>query len=242
MKLGISIATYYRKNGKTRELLTRCLNSIKNQIHQDYIVFLIGDKYDNTDEFVEIATSIIPSEKIIYENLDYALERDKYLGIDMMALWSSGGVNARNYANDLAKNYVEYCCQLDDDDYFFENHLASIQEVIDKKSDAVFIHTLSTYGSNPAFPIIEANDSIIERYPEPQNLIHSSVCMHMSKLDGIDRGFKYRDVFADEGVRWPADADMWGRIKYYCEHNNLKSYCISRVTCSHETEQSILRQ
>jgi hypothetical protein len=67
----------------------------KNQIHQDYKVFLIGDRYENEKEFLEIATSIIDKDKIYYENLPEAKERDKYKSGDK--LWCSGGVNARNY-------------------------------------------------------------------------------------------------------------------------------------------------
>jgi glycosyltransferase involved in cell wall biosynthesis len=122
MRIGISIATYFRQNGQTKELLRRALESIKNQTHQDYMVFLIGDKYDYPMEFFELATSIIPHDKIVYDNLDVAVEREKYHN-NKQALWACGGCNARNYANTLAKNYVEYCCQLDDDDYFLENHL-----------------------------------------------------------------------------------------------------------------------
>ena len=107
MKIGIIIPTYNRKNNSTNQLLKRALESIKNQTHQDYVVFLVGDKYDDVDEFNKLATSIIPKDKIIYENLDKAVEREKYLDVNMTALWCSGGVNATNHGLDIAKNYVE---------------------------------------------------------------------------------------------------------------------------------------
>ena len=75
MKIGILIPTYYRNNGSTKDLLTRALESIKNQTHQDYIVFLIGDKYEQANEFNELATSIIPKDKIIHENLEHAVSQ-----------------------------------------------------------------------------------------------------------------------------------------------------------------------
>lgn len=231
MKIGISISTYYKSDGSTKKLLTRALDSIKNQQHQDYMVFLVGDKYENTDEFNELATSIIPQNKIIYENLDTAIEREKYLGKDTTALWCSGGVNARNYGLDMARQYVEYCCALDHDDYFLENHLSSINEVIETKDSPVFIHTLSSYKNIPIFPDIGEMGDIIEIHPTPCGFIHSSTCLNIKKVN-----LKYRDILAETGNHVPADADMWDRLSAYCKEYNLKSYCVRRLTCMHETE------
>lgn len=234
MKIGISISTYYRKNGTTKNLLKRALESIKNQTHQDYMVFLIGDKYEDANEFVELATSIIPQDKILYENLEHAIEREKYMDVDMIALWCSGGVNAKNHGFDLARNHVEYCCQLDDDDYFLENHLSSINEIIETKEDPVFMHTLSSYKHIPAFPVIGEDDDIIEREPVPAGLIHSSICLNIKKID-----LKYRDTLAEVGTVWPADADMWERLAAHCKEHNLKTYCYRRLTCVHDSESTV---
>lgn len=234
MKIGIVIPTYYRKNISTKNLLKRSLDSIKNQIHQDYIVFLIGDKYENPDEFNELATSIIPSDKIIYENLENAIEREKYMDVDMTALWCSGGVNATNHGLNIAKNYVEYCCHLDDDDYFLENHLSSINEIIETKKDPVFIHTLSLYKNIPVFPEIGQYDDIIEREPIPGGLIHSSTCLNIKKIN-----LRYRDTFAEIGKVCPADYDMWERLSLYCNEKDLKTYCYRRLTCVHDSESTI---
>lgn len=235
MKIGISIATYFRANGSTKRLLTRCLESIKNQTHQDYMVFLIGDKYEDPNEFIELATSIIPTDKIIYGNLENAIEREKYPN-DKLNLWMCGGVNAKNHANTIAKNYVEYCCQLDDDDYFLENHLECINTVIETKNNPSFIHTLSKHLNHDPFPGIGVDNTIIERYPEPCNMTHSSVCFSLLKIP-----LKYRDVYMETGQAWPADADMWERVTKYCKNNELTSYCVKTVTCVHDSEQSILK-
>lgn len=236
MKIGIVIPTYQRKNGSTKNLLTRALESIKNQTHQDYMVFLIGDKYEDSDEFFELSTSIIPNEKIIYQNLERAFEREKYMGIDTTALWSAGGITASNIGLAIAKNYVDYCCHLDDDDYFLENHLSSINEVIETKKDAVFIHTLSTYRDIHAFPVIGEDDDIIEREPIPAQLIRSSSCLNIKKID-----LRYRDVFAEVGVVWPSDADMWERLAAHCKEKDLKTYCYRRLTCVHDSESTVFQ-
>jgi GT2 family glycosyltransferase len=95
MKLGIGIATYLRKDGKSKFFLERCLNHIKKQTHQDYKVFLIGDKYENHDEFLNLCHSIIDPDKIYFENLPYAKERDIYTD-NPNNLWCAGGCNAMN--------------------------------------------------------------------------------------------------------------------------------------------------
>jgi hypothetical protein len=74
MKFAIRILTYQRKDGKSEEYLRRSLGSIKKQTHQDYKVFLIGDKYDNHEELIRLSR-IISSEKIYVENLPNAVER-----------------------------------------------------------------------------------------------------------------------------------------------------------------------
>jgi glycosyltransferase involved in cell wall biosynthesis len=77
MNFGICISTYQRKDGKTPELLRRALDSVFNQTYKNFKIFLIGDKYENNDEFEKILSEY-PSEKIYYENLEIANEIDFY--------------------------------------------------------------------------------------------------------------------------------------------------------------------
>ena len=51
MKFAVITATYQRANGSTPEVLTRAINSLKEQKHQDFKLFLIGDGYDDNKEF-----------------------------------------------------------------------------------------------------------------------------------------------------------------------------------------------
>lgn len=235
MKIGIVIATYFKKDHTTKNKLVRALESIKNQIYQDYKVFLIGDKYEDEKEFLEIATSIIPHQKMYYENLKYAKERDKYYGTNHSALWNSGGCNARNHGNDIAKTEVDFVCQLDHDDYYLETHLDSIVNAINKHSDAAFIYTLANHMNCPSFPAwAKADGSIIEALPQPCNLTHSSACINNKKIP-----LKYRDVLEEDGNIYPSDADMWRRISDFCTKNGLKSYLVCRVSCVHENEGSL---
>jgi glycosyltransferase involved in cell wall biosynthesis len=231
MKLGIIIATYQRSVGNTPYLLSRALESIKNQTHQDYKVFLIGDKYEDHDEFLQLATSIIPLEKIYFENLSIAIERDRYTYMPDK-LWYSGGVNAMNYGIKLAiKDGCDYICHLDHDDYWHPQHLEIINHTIEITQDSAFIYTCGTY-YNSYLPKVILNNEIIEKLPIPCQTIHSSVCINHSKIPLL-----YRDVYEETGQIAPSDADMWVRISEYIKINNLKSYLIPTLTCYHPTEK-----
>jgi hypothetical protein len=72
MKLGIVIPTYWKPDGSTVTHLRRALDSIKSQSFQDYKVYVIGDKYENHNEF-ESLSKIIDKNKITSVNLDRAL-------------------------------------------------------------------------------------------------------------------------------------------------------------------------
>lgn len=231
MKIGVAITTYKKSDGSTKTSILRALESIKNQTYQDYKVFLIGDRYDDDIEFNEIATSVIPPEKIYYENLPYAAERDKYMSVNDRALWNSGGCNARNYANSIANNEVKYVCQLDHDDYYLPNHLSNIVNVITTYPDAAFIYTLSKHLNIEYFPMIKPDGNIIEKLPKAINMTHSSACINIKSIP-----LKYRDVFGETGEIYPSDADMWNRISTLCIKANLKSYLVCEVSCVHEAE------
>lgn len=232
MKLGIVIATYQRNDGSTPYFLSRALESIKNQTHQDYKVFLIGDKYENDNEFIQLSTSIIPSEKIYFKNLPIAVERERYPhgGRD---LWRCGGVNAMNYGIDksLEMGY-EYVCHLDHDDYWHPQHLEMINHTIDLTQNPAFLYTRSTYLTSTLPSIGVGEEEIIESLPYSGRLIHSSVCINHSLIN-----FRYRDTLNDIGTKNASDADMWDRIREFIEDNkNLKSYFIPSLTCYHPQE------
>jgi glycosyltransferase involved in cell wall biosynthesis len=233
MTLGITIHTYRRSDGQTPILLKRTLESIINQSYQNYIIFLVGDKYDNNDEFENIIKQFVEIEdKILFENLPFAHERDKYLGINNTALWNCGGANALNHANNLAKaNGITKVCHIDHDDIWLPNHLELIAKAISEKNNPAFIYTLSQYLNNPIFPSMQVDGQIIESYPAYCSLIHSSVYYDLEQIH-----LPYRDLWAEEGRYFPSDGDMWNRISEKCKRDNLKSYVIRQVTCIHEKE------
>jgi len=233
MTLGITIHTYQRADGQTPKFLLRAIQSIVNQTYQNYKIFIVGDKYEDNQEFEDIINGFIEiADKIVYENLHFAHERDKYLGINNTALWNCGGANALNHANNLAKAHgITKVCHLDHDDVWLPNHLQLIADAIISKQSPAFIYTLSRYLHNPVFPEMVVDGQVVEYYPAYCSLVHSSIYMDLEQVH-----LPYRDLWAEEGRYFPSDGDMWERITAKCRAENLKSYVIRQVTSIHENE------
>lgn len=230
MKLGILITTYQKSDGSTPEILTRAIESIKNQTYQDYTLIIIGDKYDDNNEFEIICRNAGLGDKLVFKNLPYAKEREKY-PLGSKELWSSGGVNARNLGIDMGLELgLEYICHLDHDDYWHPQHLEIINHTIESTQDASVIHTCSTY-FNSYLPPVELTNEIQSTEIKSGGLIHSSACINHKLIP-----LKYRDMFEETGKEYAADADMWNRVGEYIEQNNLKAYRITSLTCFHPTE------
>jgi glycosyltransferase involved in cell wall biosynthesis len=228
IKLAVVIATYQRKDGKTPFFLKRALDCIFEQTHNNFKVFLIGDKYEDNDEILSIISNY-NKNKLYFENLPYAKERDSYQG---WGLWSYGGVNAINIGiNTALSEGYEYICHLDHDDMWSNDHLLEISKCIEI-TNSDWICTKSKYLTHRTLPEINCPEFYTEFLPKGKSLIHSSVCMNFKTIP-----LKYRDILGETGiVGEPADADLWDRCREYIYNNNLKSYVINKITCFHEEE------
>ena len=230
MKIGVIVITYQKLDGSSPSLLKRAIDGIKNQTHQDYTLIVIGDKYEDDDEFKSICNDPDLKGKIIFENLPYAKERDKY-ALGSKELWSSGGVNARNYGIDLGLELgLEYICHLDHDDYWHPQHLELINYTIENIPDVSVVNTCATYFDSH-LPQVALTNEVVASEVKPGGFIHSSVCINHKKIP-----LKYRDVFEETGKEFASDADMWGRMGIFIKENNLKTYLIKSLTCFHPTE------
>jgi glycosyltransferase involved in cell wall biosynthesis len=233
MKISIIIPTYYRPDGKSITYLKTALDSIFNQTHQDFKVFLMGDKYENEKEIIDLV-STYDSNKLVFKNLPYAKERDKYIN-NKLALWSYGGVNATNIGiDDVLSEGYDYICHLDHDDWWLPNHLYEINKCIEE-TNADWVCTKSTYKDN-YLPITNSLGEYQIFYPRYAGLIHSSVCMNFKTIP-----LRYRDLFElNESVGLPTDGDLWERCRIVIKASNLKSILINKLTCKHDEEGFVI--
>jgi len=229
MEFSVVIATYQRKDGSTPFYLRRCLDSIFNQDHQNFKVFVIGDRYENNEEFVSICESY-DQTKIYYENLPFADERDNYT--DKWLVWKYGGCFARNYGveKSIEMGY-SYNCPIDHDDEWEFNHLSTLNDAIEK-TGALFLCTKSLYVHGPILPKIDTHEELIHFYPAPEALIHSSVCINFKEIP-----IRYRNLYKETGVSGlPADGDLWIRLTEHLKGINSPGYLINKITCKHLEE------
>lgn len=234
MKLAITIATFYHKDGGIHTLLSRTLNSIKNQTHQDYMVYLIGDDYEKPEEFFELS-KIIDKDKIKAINLPVAVERSKYKGAK---LWVCGGVNASNTGINMAlKDGLSYVCHLDHDDYWEPNHLKLISDVIDE-TKTNFVCTKAFMGKNKSiFPNIKSEKEYINFIPKGGTICHSSTCVNFNYFK-----FRYRNLVELFNQVHASDADLWNRIKIFYEEKKENGILINKVTCNRDKAQEVIHK
>jgi len=236
MKIAVTISTFRRKDNRTPFYLKRALDSVFEQEHQDFKIFLIGDEYDNLKELISIA-SHYPKDKLRCINIKKAYERRKYLHLeDKHILWSCAGVTAINVA--ITKALEEgfcYIAHLDHDDYWDKIHLKGINNLLQR--GASFVCSKSQYGQFGVLPITNdtGENKIISYIPQPGKIINSSTCFNYNDLP-----FLYRNMYEICGQPIPADSDLWDRMNRHIQNNSLKSYLINRITCFHPEEGYIL--
>lgn len=234
MKLGIIIPTYRKPDGSTYNHVKNTLLSVKKQTHQDYKVFLIGDKYEDDEEFKELS-KIIDSDKIVSVNLDIAVERGVYKGLD---LWVCGGVNAHNHGVELAiSEGYNYICHLDHDDWYLENHLENISNAIDLTGT----HFLSTYcGEWPVENGFKGDSSINDKLskfiPLRNKIFKVTTC-----VDYLYYNFRMRNMVKEFGKVYASDADLWDRIGSDMIQKNEYGVLINENTCGRAPGKSVLK-
>lgn len=229
MTFSIVITTYQKKDGTTPILLKRALDSIFSQEYQNFKVYIIGDRYENNDEFISICSSYDP-KKMYYENLPFAFERDRYT--DKWLIWSYAGCFANNYGiNKAISDGFTYVCHLDHDDWWLPNHLTSLKMGIDR-TNSPFICTKSEYVGGRILPEIISDQEFIDYLPMGGKLIHSSVCIDFKKIP-----LRHRNIYEETGrLGVPGDWDLWDRIGRFFKENNLIGCLINKVTCVHIEE------
>ena len=86
-KVCVIMPTYFRKDGTTKKLLSRALRMLEGQSYKNFKLFLIGDHYDDNNEFEELCKSykkdILKIRNEFYKDINFGLKRKrvKFMGI-----------------------------------------------------------------------------------------------------------------------------------------------------------------
>ena len=228
MKIAIIISTFRRGDGKTPELLKQTLDSVFNQTFKDFKLFLIGDNYENEEEFKEIANYFEFNDKLHAENSNLPSERHVFS--NKVDIWKFGGTNAVNYGIDLAlKEGFQFIARLDHDDLWKENHLEILNDCIEK-TGCSFVCTKSHY-CNTVLPNIPSNDKFIDYIPQPENVVHSSICWDATKIP-----VRYRTLGDSLCQNYAGDGCLYLDIRNHIQEKQLKSILINEVTCSKDSD------
>jgi hypothetical protein len=238
-KFGIVMTTYKRKNGSTLSKIKRALESIKNQSYKEWKLFLIGDHYEDEQEFNYIC-SLMPKEKITAINIPIAAERESGL-FSGNSLWCSAGANASNIGmnQSIKENFLIHC-HLDDDDEWLPYHLDILNIAYTNYPETVYTYTNAYYVDRNNLVRLFPEDIVpkLVTYnnlpPRPERLIHSSASW---KLDIIP--FRHRNTL-EQNREFPGDADMWERINMFCKQNNLKTIYMPITTVLKHSEADML--
>ena len=228
MKIAIVCSTYYRPDNRSLFYLERAMRSVYNQTFKDYQVYLIGDDYANKGQFQKIANKY----KVRSVNLPESIERQKY-AFGTYPLFCSGGLTPalKGIEMALADGY-EYICHLDHDDWWEPSHLEYINHVIEQYKP-LFICTLATYYCG-LLPSYEPSGDVMQYVTYPGCCVLSSSCIRYSGTK-----LRFRDVFAETGKAYPADADLWQRLS---DEVKIKDgYIVTAVTCHHDEEAYSLK-
>jgi len=237
---GIVMTTYYRNNGSTLQKITRAINSIKNQTYKNWKLFLIGDHYENEEEF-KIISSLLPTDRITAINIPVAAEREDSRFI-ANSLWCSAGANASNVGiEQTIKENIFIHCHIDDDDEWLPYHLEMLNVAYTCYPDSVFVYTNAFYRDRNGYATLFPQDNVpkLLQYnnllPRPERLIHSTASWRLNIIP-----FRHRNTI-EQGRVYPGDADMWERINKFCIDNNLKTLYIPLTTVLKYDEEEMLK-
>jgi hypothetical protein len=190
------------------------LNAILNQTATNWHLYLVGDKYENNDEFLACVESF-PKDKITYVNLTSANERENITKKD--DLWKVAGSNAYNHCHQMAlDDGCTYLVHHDDDDFFIDKKIQILNYTLSLHPDPICIFHYSKHlgGVLPRGECNEIKSSLENTYylPNPCNVNHSALTIHKS----VALSFKY-------------DGFRPGKTKYECGDIQLLEYLRNTV-------------
>lgn len=229
----IIMATYFRKNGKTKDFLKKSLNSIKNQSYTNWTLVIIGDKYEPKEELDKIIDDFkkeCPNNKIVYL---YNTHTERDIVKNNNNLWRCAGANAINMGlkNGIDNKY-KYFFHLDDDDYWSSEHLKTHMNAYLQSENCVFVVSKSVF-LHSFLPRAKVDIYPNNILPTPSGMVHSSFSCRFDLIKC------FHDNVTPAGYEYPADATMLSRIRQFIlENKQYYSIYIPELTCYHIREKA----
>jgi hypothetical protein len=248
-KFAVIICTYYRKNNSSYKNLLNIHNFLMSQTYQNFKIFLIGDDYTKKNEFIDIV-NLFPKDKLYSYNNNKSY-RDNYFKLNHNK-WSCGGMASRYIGIKQAlKENFKYYLHLDDDDFWTNNHIKEINNVINAKPQVDFLVSKSKY-RNRILPREFTDKTVGIEYnnfiPKPANSVHSSWTINLQTLGNelielyqkrIECIGKIKKNKINEKLLPAFDKIILNKInKLQCE-NKIKCIYIDKCTVTKKTDINI---
>ena len=239
---GILITTYHKKTGETLGHVSKTIESVLNQTYKNWKIFLVGDRYEDQEEFEKIC-EMIPEDKRVCINLEEAAERDLYVSgakdsngklifKNNFQFWHVAGSNANNVGVDLVKEEgLHHFINLNHDDSFLPFHLYHLYKAYKIFPEVGFVFTQSYYGGGQVMPsgVGGVEFRINNLPPQPNNTVHSSTSYNVHRFkvrypefNGNSFSFFDQDPFIPDE---PVDLLIWRNFLKY-QDENLKFFHI----------------
>lgn len=225
--IAVIMATYQRSDKTTPQLIEKTLLTLKAQTYKNFKLFLIGDRYDNREEFESFVDHLegVTTDLI---NLDHITERDFYSEGDPK-LWNTGGVTALNKGIKLAiKDKYDFITFLDHDDLWEPYHLQNMADALSEDPRRALCATRGRHFNGALLPDKSMHPGGDDYFPKAGQVLKSAVCYNRRLIP----------ISFDPNCEGPADANLWDKISEYMEENNLKGYLINKETVKHPDENN----
>lgn len=222
-----------------------CLMSFTSIVRQTYphwILVLVGDGLTPVDVgrvFNATERAGIPKEKIIFQNMDEAL-REKHIYKNAKDIWPHAGTNAVNLGLRIAYNLstATHIARIDDDDYWYENHLQNLADAYTNFPNASFAYSQAIgylQGEAP-FPASSSKQRFVNQPPAPCALIHATTSWAVSLRTFYRQAEEQmKSQRASASCCWmkpcpnvlPDDADMWDQVREKVLDGNISSVFVN---------------
>lgn len=241
VKFGIMMITYQRSDGNTPKYIKEAIDSVKSQNYKNWKIYLVGDDYDNNEEFEDIA-SHAPKDKIWHQNMDLPGERLRFEGNDLWHCGSNAGANLA--LEQMKKDGMQWTTRLDHDDVWTPDHLSNFSKVIKNWPEVKFMGSVSKVarfmgnGKGQYFrPDKGQNDDFTTNTPKIRDCWHSALCWNIKDIN-----LRYRNVreqMLTEPVRDEprgGDKDMVDRLMMTCNDKNYSWMMVPKASVKYRNK------